>query len=249
MESTKVNILCPSKGRASNVLTTEFIDNMILVVPHDEVDEYKEHNPSYVVVGTPSAVRGITRTRQWILDNYDNVFMIDDDVASVRRMYAEKGDEYMIFDPDEVESLIQRTADIALDVGAKMYGFANLRAPEHYVSHKPVQFTGYMNASYTGYLEGHGLAYDTTYTEGEDHYMCCLNVYKNRYMFIDHRYAFITKGNFEAVGGCNLDRTQQDMIDTTLRLRKTFGSVVHIKAPTAGKGKLRKGERSITFPY
>ena len=175
--------------------------------------------------------------------------MIDDDIGSVRRMYADKGDENIVFDVDEVESIIQRCADIAQDIGAKMYGFANLRAPAHYVSHNPVQYTGYLNASYTGYLEGHGLAYDTTYPEGEDHYMCCLNVYRNRFMFIDHRYAFITKGNFEAEGGCNLDRTQKDMLETTLRLRKTFGDVVRIKQATAGKGKLRQGERTITFPY
>lgn len=245
----EVKIVCPSKGRASNVLTKKLVEDLILVVPEKEVEAYKEHNPECEVVAEPSHVRGITASRQFIIDTYPNVFMIDDDIMSIRKMYSEEGEEYQLYDPDEVRDVIQRCADVAYDIGAKMFGFANLRAPAHYVSHKPIGFTGYLNASYTGYLEGHDLAYDTSYPEGEDHYMCCLNVYKNRYMFIDHRYAFITQGNFSAEGGCNLDRTKDDMITTTLKLRKTFGDAIKIKKPTAGKSKLREGERSVSFPF
>ena len=249
MERKAVAIVCPSKGRASNVLTKRLVSDLILVVPEYEVEAYEEHNPECTIIAEPDHVRGITASRQFIIDTFDNVFMIDDDVVSVRRMYSERGEEYSVSDPDEVQDIIQRCADIANDIDAKMFGFANLRSPEHYVSHVPIGFTGYLNASYTGYLKGHDLAYDISYPEGEDHYMCCLNVYKNRYMFIDHRYAFITQGNFSAEGGCNLDRTKEDMMTTTLKLRKTFGDVIKIKKPTAGKGKLREGERSVSFPF
>ena len=68
-------------------------------------------------------------------------------------------------------------------------------------------------------------------------------------MFIDHRYSFVTQGNFSAEGGCNLDRTKEDMLMTTLKLRKTFGDVIKIKKPTAGKSKLREGERTVSFPF
>ena len=245
----EVKIVTPSKGRASNVITTKLIPDLTLVVPAREVDEYKEHNPDVEVIAEPDHVRGITASRQFILETFDNVFMIDDDIVSMRCLYTEEGEEYAITDPVDVKCLIQRCADIASDVGAKMFGFANLRSPAHYVSHSPVSFTGYLNASYTGYLKGHNLAYDVSYPEGEDHYMSCLNVYKNRYMFIDHRYCFVTAGNFSAEGGCNLDRTREDMLLTTLKLRKTFGNVINVKKPTAGKGKLREGERTVSFPF
>ena len=249
MERKAISIVCPSKGRASNVLTKKLIEDLVLVVPAHEVEAYEEHNPECTIVAEPEHVRGITASRQFIIDTFPNVFMIDDDIVSIRKNWIEKGEEYLVQDPDEVNDIIQRAGDIATDIGAKMFGFANLRDPLHYVSHKPIGFTGYLNASYTGYLEGHGLAYDVSYPEGEDHYMSCLNVYKNRYMFIDHRYSFVTQGNFVAEGGCNLDRTKEDMLLTTLKLRKTFGDVIKIKKPTAGKSKLREGERTVSFPF
>ncbi len=249
MERKAISIVCPSKGRANNVLTKKLIEDLILVVPAYEVEAYEEHNPECTIVAEPEHVRGITASRQFIIDTFPNVFMIDDDIVSIRKNWIEKGEEYLVQDPDEVNDIIQRAGDIATDIGAKMFGFANLRDPLHYVSHKPIGFTGYLNASYTGYLEGHELAYDVSYPEGEDHYMSCLNVYKNRYMFIDHRYSFVTQGNFVAEGGCNLDRTKEDMLLTTLKLRKTFGDVIKIKKPTAGKSKLREGERTVSFPF
>jgi len=249
MERQVIAVVCPSKGRATNVLTKKLIEDLILVVPAKEVEAYKDNNPECTVIGEPDYVKGITSSRQFVLDAFQNVFMIDDDVVSIRKNWVEKGEEYLVQDPDEVRDIIQRAGDIAQDINAKMFGFANLRDPLHYVSHKPVGFTGYLNASYTGYLDGHNLAYDVSYPEGEDHYMSCLNVYKNRYMFIDHRYSFVTQGNFSAEGGCNLDRTKEDMLLTTLKLRKTFGNVIKIKKPTAGKSKLREGERTVSFPF
>ena len=249
MERQIVAIVTASKGRANNVLTKKLINDLILVVPKKEVEEYEKHNPECTVIAEPDHVKGITACRQFILDTFENVFMIDDDIISIRKNWIESGEEYLVQDPDEVGDIIQRCADVATDVGAKMFGFANLRDPLHYISHRPITFTGYLNASYTGYLKGHNLAYDVSYPEGEDHYMSCLNVYKNRYMFIDHRYSFVTQGNFSAEGGCNLDRTKEDMILTTLKLRKTFGNVIKIKKPTAGKSKLREGERTVSFPF
>lgn len=247
--AAEIKIVCPSKGRASAVNTAKFVDDLILVVPAKEVDEYKDFNPMCEVIAEPNHVRNIVSSRQFILDTFDNVFMMDDDLVNVRRNYIEEGEPYLVDDPVEVRALIQRAADIAEDVGAFMFGFQNIRTPLHYIDQQPFKFTGYLNASYTGYLKGHGLNYDTSYVEGEDHYMSCLNVYKNRYMYIESRYSIVTQGNFEAEGGCQTDRTKDGMLETTLKLRRQFGNVIHIKKPTAGKGKLREGERSVTFPF
>jgi len=245
----QVRIVTPSKGRADNVLTTRLVDHLTLVVPKNEVEAYALHNPQCKIVAEPDNVKNIVQSRQFILDTYPNVFMIDDDVKSIRKNYSYEGEEYSVTDSNEITSIIQRTADIAKGIGAKMYGFLNVRNPLHYVSHSPIKFTGYLNASYCGYLEGHNLEYDLTYKEGEDHYMSCLNVYRNRYMVIDGRYSFITDGNFEAEGGCQIDRTKTEMLKTTLKLKRTFGDVISVKQKTTGKNKLREGERTVTFPF
>jgi hypothetical protein len=68
-------------------------------------------------------------------------------------------------------------------------------------------------------------------------------------MVIDGRYSFITDGNFEAEGGCQIDRTKTEMLKTTLKLKRTFGDVISVKQKTTGKNKLREGERTVTFPF
>ena len=39
----EIQIVCPSKGRASKVLTKKLVEDLIIVVPENEVAEYEEH--------------------------------------------------------------------------------------------------------------------------------------------------------------------------------------------------------------
>jgi len=248
-EEIDLTIVCPSKGRVGKVHTHKFIPSLTLVVPHAEQKAYKEEYPDLKVVSPPKDVKGITATRQWIIEKYDDVFMIDDDVIAIKKLYTGKGEHSDIEDPEEVLGIILRMAYMARDMGAKMFGFGNLRAPLQYRSHQPFKFTGYQNASYCGFLKGHDLNYDVTYKEGEDHYISCLNAYKNRYMFMDTRYGIHTKDNFQSTGGCADYRTQTDFIETTIKLRKTFGNAIHIKSASGGKKNIYKGERTVSLPF
>lgn len=246
----KIKIVCPSKGRSKNVMTLRLIPSLVLVVPESEVSAYKETYPNVEVYGTPSHVRGITPTRQWILDTFGEVFMIDDDVSTLRRNFAfGKDDPNTIDDPDMVLDIINSTANISRQIGAKVFSFSKIRNPLEYNSFQPIIHTGYMNASFCGFLDGHGLEYDLNLSEGEDHYISCLNMYKNRYCLIDNRYSFITDGNFKAIGGCNDYRTRDSMIKNTLYLREKFGEAIVYKAPTKLKQNVNLGERSLKFPY
>jgi len=245
----ELTIAIPSKGRAGKVLTLDLIPTATLVVPYSEQKEYVEAYPDSIVVCTPKSVKNIVGTRQWILDNFQDVFMIDDDVIGITRMY-EPDSKYMdVDDKEEIVGLINRLADMAEQLGAKMFGFGNCRTPVQYRSHEPFKFTGYQNASYCGFLKGHDLMYDLSYSEGEDHYISCLNIYKHRFMLIDTRYAVFTKDNFKGEGGCSTDRTLTEFQENTLRLRKTFGEVVHMKSKSGGKKTFFKGERTLSFPF
>lgn len=245
----QLKIISPSKGRFDGVLTRNVIDDLIIACPENEVKLYKEFNEDNEVIGVPKDIKGIVATRQWILNEYDNVFMVDDDVEYVRRMYTEENEPYKINNPQMVKDLIYQLADMANSIGSKMFGFGNIRRPEHFTSHRIFRMSGYQNASYCGYLKGHGLKYDLDLVEGEDHYMSCLNVFKNRYMLIDNRFAFYTKDNFKAKGGCCDYRTLEDMKETTLALREDFGDVIKIKKATNGKMAINEGERSLKFPF
>jgi hypothetical protein len=244
-----LTIVIPSKGRAGKVSTLKLIPEATLVVPYNELNDYVQAYPDFVVVCTPKSVKNIVASRQWILEQFPNVFMIDDDVTAIHKMY-ESDSKYMeIEDPEEIIGIIYRLADMAKDLGAKMFGFGNCRTPVQYRSHEPFKFTGYQNASYCGFLEGHDLMYDLSYSEGEDHYISCLNIYRHRFMLIDTRYAVFTKDNFKGEGGCSTDRTLTEFQENTIRLRKTFGEVVHMKSASGGKKTFFKGERTLSFPF
>lgn len=246
----KINIVCPSKGRSNNVKTLCIIPDLILVVPENEVELYSKNYPSVQVIGTPKHVKGITPTRQWILENFENVFMIDDDITKVRKNYAfGENESSTVDDPATIKEIIHETANITKDIGAKVFSFSKIRNPLEYDSFEPIVHTGYMNASFCGFLEGHGLSYDLNMNEGEDHYISCLNMYKHRYCLIDNRYSFITEDNFKAIGGCNDYRTRESMIKNTLYLRQKFGECITYKEPTALKKNVNIGERSLKFPY
>lgn len=244
-----IPVVCPSKGRPNNVKTLQFFPDLILVVPHSEVEAYKANYPDTEVIGTPKHIRGITPTRQWIIEQWDDVFMIDDDVEAVWRNFTMPNEPYIIDDVVTIREILQTTAGIAKDIGAKVYSFGKIKNPLEYNSFKPLDHVGYMNASFCGFIAGHGLSYDLSMSEGEDHYISCLNIYKHRYSLIDNRYMFRTLGNFNAIGGCNDYRTRESMIKNTLYLRKKFGEVIKFKEATAIKKNVNFGERSLIFPY
>lgn len=244
-----VDIICPSKGRAKKVLTKNVLETFIIVVPQNEVDEYKEHNPELTVVGTPPEIKGIVPTRQWIIDNYPNCFMIDDDVKQVVRNFTGPGEKAKVTNKELVYEIIQNTAATAKALGVFLYGFASIRNPNEYRSHQPVKFSGYLNGSYSGVLEGHDLVYPTNWKEAEDYYISLLNAYKHRKSFIETRWSFHTSENFLAMGGCNDARTVDGMMWHTVELKKLFGDCVKPKFPTPNKKNVHKGERSITIPF
>jgi hypothetical protein len=77
-----LKVLCPSKGRAGNVLTLDCFPDLTFVVTAEEEGLYKEHYPDNEVLATPASIRGITATKQWIFDHFRdrNIFMVDDDI-------------------------------------------------------------------------------------------------------------------------------------------------------------------------
>lgn len=242
-------ILCPSRSRASQVLTTRLVNDLVLVVNADQRDEYRECNPNNIVLSPPDNIRGITPTRSWMLENFINIFMVDDDVVQVRRNYVEKGEDGNITDPNEVSEIIDYSFYVARLLGAKMFGFPSTRNPLEYNSHAPFGFTGYYNNSHVGFLEGHGLRYSNEFGEAEDYYISLMQAHKNRYGFFDRRFTFITKENFVGTGGCCEYRTTEMMMDNTLRLRQLFGEAVKVKHPSHTKGHVHAGERSISIPF
>lgn len=253
---TDLNIVCCSRSRADNLITKKlFIGHkLIVVVPKSQVAKYKEHNTesNLEIVGHPNWVRGIGDARWWVMENYGNVFMLDDDIDHVRN-YCVKGKAFdTIRDSDHVNDIIQSTYLTAKALGAKMWGFGNCRQPLEFSPQKPFKFTGYINASMCGYMEDHGLEYKTGtkwLNLAEDFYFSGLNAHRNRFMFADERYTFLTVGNFSSTGGYSDYRTSADLDEATIELMGLFGEAIVYKSPSGTKKKLHQGERVLKIPF
>ena len=258
MIKSKLNIVCPSKGRADNLMTKKlFVDfNLIVVVPKNELEDYRKHNPEKNLdfVGRPDYIRGIADSRWWIMNNYDDVFMVDDDVDHVRFYNIEKGKAFdTIRDPEHVNDIIQKCYLTAKQMGAKQWGFGNHRQPLPFNPHKPFSYTGFINASFCGYMKDHGLHYDENdlWINGvEDYYFSALNAYYNRFNFIDTRYTFLTVDNFCGKGGNSHLRKASDMKPQIIELMKLFGDAIHFKGAVSNtKQKVQEGEGYLRVPY
>jgi hypothetical protein len=245
----ELKIVVLSKGRPARVTTKNVVKIDAIVCPKNEVDDYKKYNPKIEIIAQPDGVNNIVKARQFVLNTFEEVFMLDDDVTHVGRFFASSGEEFKVNSKEHVKDIIMQTASLARQMDAKMFGFTHLRQPVCYHSQKPFRMTGFLNASHCGFLKGHQIKYDERMNEGEDHFASLYNVFKNRYMLINDRYGFFTTANFKSDGGCSLDRNTDSMKKNTLMLREMFGEAVSIKTANIQRKNINEGERSLSFPF
>lgn len=244
----ELKIIIPSRGRAECVNTLKIVKNPILVVPFLEYDKYKEYNPDVEIIQRPKDVMGISRVRQYIIETFEEPFMLDDDIEYVQKFYTEAGEPYKITDGEHVRKIIEHTKHIAEQLNSKLYGFTNTKNPLLFNCGAPFSFNKFICASMCGYLKGHNLKHNYDIVSADDYWINSLNIFKNRYSFRNDLYGFMSK-NFVNNGGLQDVRTIANIKNDTLILKEYFGDVVNIKYPSGTRNKINEGERSITYPF
>jgi hypothetical protein len=243
----EVSVVVPSHKRAGRVVTGECIDNAIVCVPDSQYKAYKKAQPELEYIAHPDSVKGLTAKRQWIYEEFGNVFMIDDDVKHFKRMYTEKGEEDTLTS-EEAYWVVQWAANMAHMMGAYLFGFNKDANPAAYLEMRPIRLTGYVGGV-IGMLEGSDLYYDTGQSVVEDYWICALNAYKHRYMFIDTRFSTVGKDTFGNAGGCAEYRTKDLERDDTLWLRKKFGEAIALKEDTGLSTRKHEYMRTLKLPF
>lgn len=180
-------VVIPSRKRAETVLTK--IDNAILCVHKSEKEKYKEHNNAEIITHDLSSLSEI---RQFIYNKLGDVFMVDDDIVSVERLYCTENDKLT---STEIFNLIQTTYQRAKSINAFIFGFNTSPVKKHYKQHKPFMMKGYINGSSIGMIKNQNLFFDKNTTAAESHWINLLNAYFNRFLFIDMRFHFRQKTN------------------------------------------------------
>lgn len=242
-----IDVVIPSYSRADRVITTKCISNAKICVPESQYEDYKKHNPNNEIVAHPDSIKGLTLKRQWIYEQFPNVFMIDDDIRSINRLYVEKG-ETAALDAEEAYDIVQYIGNCAKLAGCYLFGLSKEGNPLAYNDMNPLKLTGVLNGT-IGLLEGSGLYFHKDAVVSEDYWISALNAYKHRMAWIDTRFSVVGTKTFGNPGGCASYRTKDQEKEDTLFLRKMFGDSISLKVDTALAKRKHEFQRTLTIRF
>jgi hypothetical protein len=249
---SRIQIVIPSMGRAETITTHTIVSGAIICVPQLEVDQYELNCPGVEVIGHPDSVIGLPAKRQWILERFDTVFMMDDDCLLWAHLGHAKGEKMRYMEPDHVAALIQTTYEACLDIGCCFFGFNRASDSFIYDGLRPFRFSGFIPGKAIGIIEAkkNEMRYDLRYKNAEDYYMSLLNAYKHRFCFRDMRYGMRWAKSGKLDGGNSVFKNSEtEKADTTL-LMQQFGSSVILKPDKRSRKQLQDpSDRESSHPY
>ncbi|TDB64403.1 GREB1-related protein [Arundinibacter roseus] len=244
----EVKIIIPSHKRATRVRTTSAVYGAALCVEESQADLYRKCNPGIEIITHPDNVIGLTRKRDWMIRNIGDVFMLDDDIEHLSRIYTEPGEETVV-DPEVAHDIIQMTAHAAWQAGAYLFGFSSSPTPISFNSLNPVQLSGYVTGCAHGVLTGSKLWYNGDIHCNEDYWISLLNAHHHRLIWKDTRFYWAQKDTFVNRGGLAEFRNVENEEKDFLLLRKVFGDVVELRKSN-GKSKLAHAfQKSLRLPF
>lgn len=221
-------IAIPSKGRAGKVKSQKVLPCAVIYVPESEVDDY-EAMGTQNVVGVPDSVRGITATRNWILDNTDQgwVVFVDDDVKS--QGWKDLGDENAKARKMNEEEWLQsftRLFEMTEDLGFRIWGTSTDGAIRSVYPWKPFIWHTYVTASMMGILnDERRTRFDESFRVKED-YELCLRCIKEDGGIVGARYLYWQNSHWTDEGGCKGYRTQEMEREAIDRLVKMYPGMI-----------------------
>jgi hypothetical protein len=243
----EIKIIIPTYKRAGMVKTLDHIDNAALCVTESEHEVYRKHHPKVEIIIHPDSIIGLAPKRQWIYDKFGNVFMLDDDIVGVHRLYMRQLGPKL--KPDDTYKIIQWAGNMANLCGCYLFGFNKNPSPIIYDPFAPISLSGVITGCAFGLLAGSGLAFTSATTAVEDFYISGLNAHMNRKTFLDKRFNFEQDQTFTRRGGQSMHRNLDTERKDTLFLRKCFGNTVAIKKSVLNAGMKRGVTARSKNPY
>lgn len=232
---TDVATVCMSYQRAGRIRTHLAVRPLILCVTESEADAYAKAYPDNEIVAHPDDVKGFCPTRNWVFDRFGDVFVMDDDLTEMRRVYDPDQKPHMT--AEEAYDAIQATAYVARQAGAKLWGFANYTMSYAYDVFQPFKTTGLVNGMSQGLFADSDMRLpNDPYLFGSDYFLAGLNAYKYRYIWVETRFGFYQVKTFRNEGGLSGFRTLERERLSVEFLQRQFGSdVVRLKGKGGGR--------------
>lgn len=246
-------IVIPSYKRESNVRTVEVVNDAIICVSESEVGKYKEFNPRNEIVAHPDSIKGLIPKRNWMLNHFKDLFMLDDDISSFCTFYHEIGESMQIKDKAYVNQKIYELNELAKLMNIPLYGFARQSNPVAFKESKwftlEKTITG---CSYGAIKPAEGmpkLYWNEELTLKEDFWISCLTKYHYRKILVDNRFFFTQEDTFVNSGGLAEFRNNLTEMNNILELKRTFGEVIQLKKKGVNVNSKLKNNISCSFPF
>jgi hypothetical protein len=186
------------------------------------------------VVGVPDCIKGITKTRNWILKNSEDEFivMVDDDVkvAGWTKLYDHRSKMIPMTEAEFKREFIL-LFDICADLGYKIWGAKTESELRGVFPWKPILFRSYVTASCMGIINDGEYLFDESFPVKED-YEICLRHIKEKGGILCARYFHWVNSHWVDDGGCKSYRTQEIERAAIKKLIKLYPG--YIKQVTRG---------------
>lgn len=253
-----VAVIVLSHKRAGKVTTHRHIAKARICVPESQYEQYKEHHTPDALVAHPDSVVGLPAKRQWVIEQFPGVMMLDDDCTGMSRLYRLRGIgagpdwRRSTVAPNTAYDIVQSVADTARAVGAYFFGFNNHASPMSHRDFRPFRFGGYTPGGSMGILPGSKLWFPKVTLPIDDYWICLLNAFYHRFAWLDWRFAFGFKETYHGAGGMAELRVGDAERAATKYLIEHFGNkVIQRKVNQSGatRHEQNRWARLIVLPY
>lgn len=221
-------IAIPSKGRAGLTTTNKILPNMgTFFIPESEYHQYNGIVKNIVCV--PKEVRGITDTRNWILKNSEDkwVVFLDDDAKNVgyNKLEERKTKKIEIRDEGFWMEEFLKYFDITEQLGYKIWGTRTESSPRGTYPYKPFLTRSYVTASCMGIVNDGEYLFDPEFKVKED-YEICLRHIRDKGGILAIRYLHWENEHWTTDGGCKDYRTIEMERDAIKKLIKLYPNMI-----------------------
>ena len=223
----KFDILSSSYRRSETCTTQDYLPDCTYVVARSEKRAYVRAGRRVITV--PNAVQGnVSRVRNWILDHFDRVLILDDDIRRFGRWNEQENHK---LDTAEAMEFIEQAFNLARELKAKMWGMNLLPDKGAYREYTPFAFRSVILGPVQGFT-GLDLRYDEALPLKEDYDLSLqvLNKYRRTLRFNFMHYVCSQHTN---VGGCAAYRTMDRERKQFYELQKKWGSDI-VRVDTQG---------------
>lgn len=220
-------IAIPSKNRAGKTTTNKILPNIgTFFVPESEVHQYSNIKN---IVGVPKDIQGITNTRNWILNNTNEkwVVFLDDDAKNVGWTKLGERKSYKMEEREEgfwAEEFL-KAFDLTEQLGYKLWGVKTEAAPRSVYPYKPILTKTYLTASCMGMINDGEFLFDENFKVKEDYEICLRHIVKYGGI-LGIRYIHWENEHWTTEGGCKDYRTVQMEKDAIKRLAQMYPGMI-----------------------